>query len=112
MAELVTLSQNVAKGLLGERIGNISGDIISATPVHMSLCAIKDGKVLYLTPKQWQELPELDKITYNKKGVCLIDNGNVFIVSMNDVAGGVATARRLNAPSLTQLRIMYNNLNS
>lgn len=112
MAELVTLSQNVAKGLLGERVGNITNGVISATPVHMSLCAIKDGKVQYLTPQQWQELPELDKITYNKKGVCLIDNGNIFIVSMNDVTGGVKMARQLHAPNLSQLRSMYNNLNS
>lgn len=112
MAQLVALSQKVAKGLLGEGFNTIHGDN-STTPINMALCTVKDGKVIYITPLQWQQLNEYEKITYNKKGVCLIDNGEAFIVSLHDSGiGDQYKARQLKAPTLLQLKIIYRNLNS
>ena len=112
MAQLVTLSKQVAQGLLGK--GNHTAIQGFATqPVNMSLCAVKDGNVVFISPLQWQQMPELEKITFNKKGICLIDNGNIFIVAMQDAGyGSVYKARQLQAPTLAQLIIMYNNLRS
>lgn len=112
MAQLVSLSQKVAKGLLGVSGTTPHGEPQNA-PLNMSLCAVKDGKVFYINPLQWQQMNEYEKITYNKKGVCLVDNGEAFIVSLQDIGhGDHYKARQLNAPTLFQLKTIYRNLNS
>ena len=85
MAQLVTLSQKVAKGLL-----NVSGGYgyqsggLSSEPTNMSLCAKKDGKLFFISPEQWYQMKETEKITYNKKGICFIENGNAWIISLGE----------------------------
>lgn len=85
MAQLVSLSQKVAKGLL-----NVSGGAgyqsvgMSSEPSNMSLCVKKDGKLFFISPEQWYQMKETEKITYNKKGICFIDNGNAWIISMDE----------------------------
>lgn len=112
MSQLITLSQNVAKGLIGEGV-SAQKEEISTTPINMSLCAVKEGKVVYISPLQWQQMQELEKITFNKKGICLIDNGDIFIVALQDCGfGNQYKARQLKAPKLSQLKMMYRNLNS
>ncbi len=110
MNQLISLSQKVAKGLLGAGESFNNSDLQS-TPTNMSLCAVKGGKVFFITPLQWQQMQEVEKITYNKKGVCLMDNGNIIIIAMQDSGNGNQyKARELKAPTLFQLKIMYNNL--
>lgn len=112
MAQLVSLSQKVAKGLLGEAPTTLYGESPTG-PTNMSLCTVKDGKVVYITPLQWQQMSEYEKITYNKKGVCVIDNGEIFIVALHDSGvGNQYKARQLKAPTLVQLKIIYRNLGS
>lgn len=112
MEQLVSLSHKIAKGLLNVREIPES-DGISTDPKNMSLCAVKDGKVVFISPLQWQNMKELEKITFNKKGVCIVDNGEIFVVAMIDSGyGDQNKARLLKAPKLYQLKIMYRNLNS
>ncbi len=109
MAQLIDISLKVAKGLLGLT----QSDEISTKPMNMSLCAVKDGKTVFITPSQWQKMQESDKITFNKKGVCVMENGEGCIVSMRDSGyGDQYTARKLHAPTLRQLIMMYNNISS
>ncbi|MDE6453875.1 MAG: hypothetical protein K2L27_06695 [Muribaculaceae bacterium] len=86
MAQLVALSQKVAEGLL---LGG-NGTNSSSAPVHMSLCAMdKNGKIVYILPEQWQKISETGKLNYTKKGICICENGEVFVIELNDL--GVAT---------------------
>lgn len=114
MAQLVSLSHEVAKGLLDANGGHGDQSVgLSSEPTNMSLCAIKDGKRVFITPERWTQINELEKITYSKKGVCLIDNGEIFIVALHDSGhGNQYTAREKKAPTLFQLKIIYRNLNS
>ena len=109
MAQLIDISSKVAKGLLGAGGFGQNGGI-STEPMNMSLCAVKDGKVVFISPAQWTQMKETEKITFNKKGICLIDNGDAFIVAMRDNGhGDVHQARRNNAPTILQLKMMYQN---
>ena len=113
MAQLIDISSKVAKGLLGGTGGFTQSGGISTEPTNMSLCATKDGKSVYITPSQWEQMKESEKITYNKKGILLMENGEAFIVGMKDSGyGGVYKARRLNAPTLFQLKVIYRNIDS
>lgn len=114
MAQLVSLSQKVAKGLLGAGGFAQSGEGISTEPTNMSLCATsKDGKIVYITPSQWEQMKESEKITFNKIGILLIKNGEAFIVGMKDNGyGNVSQARRLGAPTLDQLFVIFENIDS
>lgn len=86
MAQLVSLSQKVAKGLLNVSGGYRSGGLTSE-PTNMSLCASKDGKLFFISPEQWYQMKETEKITYNKKGICFIENGNAWIISLQESIG-------------------------
>lgn len=109
MAQLIDISSKVAKGLLGTGGIGQNGEI-STEPMNMSLCAVKDGKVVFISPAQWEQMKFTEKITFNKKGICLIDNGDAFIVAMRDNGhGDVDQARRNNAPTILQLKMMYQN---
>ena len=113
MAQLIDISTKVAKGLLGAGGFAQSGGGISTEPTNMSLCATKDGKTVYITPSQWEQMKESEKITFNKKGILLMENGEAFIVGMKDNGyGDVYKARRLNAPTLFQLKVIYRNIGS
>ncbi|MCH5307734.1 MAG: hypothetical protein J1E37_06585 [Prevotella sp.] len=113
MAQLIDMASKVAKGLLGGTGGFAQSGGISIEPTNMSLCAVKDGKVVFITPTQWQQMKESEKITFNKKGIFLMENGEAFIVAMRDNGhGDIEAARRYNAPTLLQLRMMYQNLSS
>lgn len=110
MAQLIDISSKVANGLLGTGGFAQSGGI-STEPTNMSLCAVKDGKVVYITPTQWEQMKESEKITFNKKGILIMDNGEAFVVAMRDSgAGDFDTARIKNAPTVLQLKMMYQNL--
>ena len=110
MAQLIDISTKVAKGLLGAGGFAQSGEGISTEPTNMSLCAVKDGKVVFISPSQWQQMKETEKITFNKKGICIIENGECFIVAMRDNGhGDVRQARLNNAPTIPQLKIIYQN---
>lgn len=113
MAQLIDISTKVAKGLLGA--GGFAQSVggISTEPTNMSLCAVKDGKVVFISPSQWEQMKESEKITFNKKGILLMENGEAFIVGMKDNGyGDVYKARRLNAPTLFQLKVIYRNIGS
>lgn len=113
MAQLIDISSKVAKGLLGGTGGFTQSGGISTEPTNMSLCAVKDGKVVFITPTQWQQMKESEKITFNKKGIFLMENGEALIVAMRDNGHGDRdAARRYNAPTLLQLKMMYQNLSS
>lgn len=113
MAQLIDLSTKVAKGLLGAG-GFAQGECgISTEPTNMSLCAVKDGKIVFISPSQWQLMKETERITFNKKGVCLIDNGELSIVGMRNTnfQCDVYAARENNAPTMAQWRIILQNIN-
>ena len=48
----------------------------------------KKGKVNYLTVEQWSKVPDDNKLDYTKKGVCIIEDGEGFLVSMRDAVSG------------------------
>lgn len=115
ISQLVALSQKVAQGLLNvsgvnQKSGGYQSGEYSTEPTYMSLCAVKDGKIVYITPAQWQQMKETEKITFDKKGICMMDNGDFFVVAIREIGGGsFDLARKLNAPTLSQLNIIYNN---
>lgn len=108
MSQLVTLSQKVAAGLLGGGSGSasVSG---SSVPQNLALCVMdRNGKYLYLSPEQWQQTPESTKVFYVKKGVCLMENGDGFLVDMHDKGKGNWNYACSNgAPKVWQLKLMY-----
>lgn len=108
MSQLVTLSQKVAAGLLGGGSGSasVSG---SSVPQNLALCVMdRNGKYLYLSPEQWQQTPESTKVFYVKKGVCLMENGDGFLVDMHDKGKGNWNYACSNgAPKVRQLELMY-----
>lgn len=73
--QLITLSTKVANGLLFGALYEISEE-----PRHMSLCASKDGKIIYITQDSWELMSEREQNTYEKRGVCVIDDGTTYIV--------------------------------
>ena len=77
--QLITLSTKVANGLLFGALYEISEE-----PRHMSLCASKDGKIIYITQDSWELMSEREQNTYEKRGVCVIDDGTTYIVSMKN----------------------------
>lgn len=113
MAQLIDISTKVAKGLLGA--GGFAQSVggISTEPTNMSLCAVKDGKVVFISPSQWEQMKESEKITFNKKGILLMENGVAFIVAMRDSGhGDHYKARLLKAPTLFQLKMIYSNIDA
>lgn len=112
MAQLIDISSKVANGLLGAGKVVQSGNF-STEPTNMSLCAIKDGETVFISPSQWQQMRESEKITFTKKGIFLMKNGNAFIVSMRN--GGKGTwnsACANNAPTESQLLLILENINN
>ena len=77
--QLITLSTKVANGLLFGALYEISEE-----PRHMSLCASKDGKIIYIKQDSWELMSEREQNTYEKRGVCVIDDGTTYIVSMKN----------------------------
>lgn len=110
MAQLVVLSQKVARGLLNTAgRSDISG--VSKEPLNMSLCAIKDHNLVFITATDWEKLGEQEKARFEKKGICLLYNGEAFIVSLRDSPSGDWHYAKLNhAPTKYQMSIIYNNI--
>lgn len=108
MAQLIDISSKVANGLLGTG-GFVQSEGILTEPTNMSLCAVKDGKVVYITPTQWEQMKESEKITFNKKGVFIMNNGEGFIVSMREEKGTWYSARDKNAPTKQQFLLIREN---
>lgn len=113
MAQLIDISSKVAHGLLGTGGFAQSGGI-STEPTNMSLCAVKDGKVVYITPSQWQQMKESEKITYNKKGILIMDNGEAFVVAMRDTGYecDAISVRSQHPPTTEQLMMMLQNIDN
>lgn len=104
MAQLIDLSAYVAKGLL-----RTPAERFSSNPIHLALCVSKSGKIEYITFDDWNFLNESEKALYDKKGICLVDQGESFIVDMVD--GGKCTwlNSQGNNPLVSQLKTMYKN---
>lgn len=80
MSQLVELSTQISnKLLLGSAVA------VSTTPIHLSLCAIKDGKYFYITKEKWNKMDDATKSSYNKKGICLIDGSKIMILQRTAV---------------------------
>ncbi len=105
MSQLVELSLKVADGLLK---GVYTPSVDTDRPKHLSLCVVdKKGKVNYLTVEQWSKVPDDNKLDYTKKGVCIIEDGEGFLVSMRDaVSGDWYYACNNNAPRLWQCKLI------
>lgn len=110
MAQLIDISTKVAKGLLGAGGFSQSGGGISTEPTNMSLCAVKDGKIVFISPSQWVQMKETEKITLNKKGICLMDKGNVWIISMEETTCSWDEARYNHSASIHELSIILENV--
>lgn len=102
MAQLIDLSNKVARGLLQRTV--------SSEPKHLALCASREGKIEYITADEWEYMKESDKVLYTKKGVSIMQNGELFIVSMRDSEMCYCHEAQ-SAPSERQLEIMYRNKN-
>lgn len=108
MAQLIDISTKVAKGLL--QGSTISTGRFSSSPINLALCVSYDNKISYITSAEWNKMSESDKVSYTKKGICLMYNGNAIIVSMHDSdSGDWHYARMNNVPTKAQLLLMYNN---
>lgn len=114
MAQLVALSQNVASGLIGRSGRQASAS--ASTPKHLALCATDGkGRTVYITAAEWENMTDGQKIGYTKKGICLLENGEGFLVMMRDVPGGGMdwyAACRNNAPTKWQAEIIVKNKDS
>ncbi|MCH5217561.1 MAG: hypothetical protein J1F07_03250 [Muribaculaceae bacterium] len=110
MSQLVALSQKVAQGLLNTSGRSyISG--VSKEPLNMSLCAIKDHNLVFITATEWEKLGEQEKAKFEKKGICILNNGEAFVVSLRDSpSGDWHYAKSNHAPTTDQLEIIYNNI--
>lgn len=108
MNQLLSLSKKVAAGMLGESKGNASAEE-KWIPHNLALCVMdRNGKYLYLSPEQWQQTPESTKVFYVKKGVCLMENGDGFLVDMHDTEQSYWDYAYSNgAPKVWQLKLMY-----
>lgn len=74
MSSLIDLSNKIAnKLLLGSAIAT------STKPIHLSLCASKDGRLFYITKEKWDKMDNATKSSYQKIGICLI-NGNQKVI--------------------------------
>ncbi|MDE6463775.1 MAG: hypothetical protein K2L16_03975 [Muribaculaceae bacterium] len=114
MAQLVALSQSVANGLIGRSGRQASAS--ASTPKHLALCATDgNGRTVYITAAEWENMTDGQKIGYTKKGICLLENGEGFLVMMRDVPGGYMdwyAACRNNAPTKWQAEIIVKNKDS
>lgn len=106
MAQLISLSKDVASGLLKGLPTSPRG---TNHPLHLSLCVMdKNGKIQYLTTEQWQNMPENAKLGYTKKGVVISENGDAFLVEMRDRGSGDwYWACSNSAPARWQLELIW-----
>ena len=104
--QLMDLSSDLARGLLdGISAGNRKW---STSPVHLALCVTDaNGKVYYLTTEQWQRVKENDRRTMSKNGVCVMENGDKFLVRLLGTEGNWYSACSAGAPSMARLQLMY-----
>ncbi len=100
MAQLTTLSMNIAKGLITE--SKLTVDKCSTQPKDLTLCAQAYGKTYYITPKEWSRISEKDKLDISKLGICLVtdkvnnkgivigldinDDSNITVISQNCIS--------------------------
>ena len=56
----------------------------SKTPGNLKLCVERDGQIGYFTKAQWKELTGVEKKHYRKKGLCVISDGQRFLLALND----------------------------
>ncbi len=83
MAQLVSLSKNVAAGLFGKQLSNSTGN---STPIHLSLCVMdKNGVYKYISTEQWRNMSEEQKLDLTKLGVCISENGEPFLVNCREM---------------------------
>lgn len=86
MNQLIKLSQEVASGLL-KKVALTS--VFSNMPIHMSLCVTDSvGTIQYIKTDQWLSMPDGQKLNYRKLGVCFLENGDGFLLSLHDVGTG------------------------
>ena len=67
MNQLVSLSQKVAIGLFKGR----AETLISKDPGSHYLCAVRNNKVIFISPTKWDQLNESEKNSFEKKGICM-----------------------------------------
>lgn len=97
-----TFNQEVSKKLVGSLPVNYS-----TTPKHLSLCVTKDGKRFYIKPSQWETMSERKKEDYNIRGICIMTDGEAFIMSLRDSGkGDWDYAKANNVLSLTQMQLI------
>lgn len=70
MAQLTTLATNVAKGLFKE---TFTIKKCSTYPKHLTLRAVANEKVYYITVDEWGKLSDDEKVTIKKCGICLLN---------------------------------------
>lgn len=96
MSQLIELSTQISnKLLLGSAVA------VSAKPIHLSLCASKEGKIFYITQEKWEKMDDTTKSSYRKHGICLIRSGKTKIFI------GGKQAPVVNAPSMHNLADFY-----
>lgn len=79
----------------------------SSSPKHLSLCVTKDGKRFYIKPSQWETMSERKKEDYNIMGICIMTDGEAFIMSLRDSGkGDWDYAKANNVLSLTQMQLI------
>ncbi len=105
MAQLVSLSKNIASGLFN---GISSSESVQSAPIHLSLCVTdRKGRVQYITAEQWQNMSDDKKLGYTKKGVVIAEIGEPFLVAMTDVDRALYhSAKSYNLPNVQQASLM------
>lgn len=109
MAQLIALSKKVARGLL-----NVGLVELSTKPVNYALCAVFENELVFVTPQEWSKFTNQMKSNFDKIGICLINitnNGEVYILGMNDSQGDAFFARSNHAPSNIINQLIYNHKN-
>ncbi len=104
MSQLVSLSKDVAAGLLGKQLSNSTG---SANPIHLSLCVMdRNGVYKYITAEQWRNMPEEQKLNLTKLGVCISENGTSFLLNCREMLDGPWLSN-VNLPTIWQWDLIY-----
>lgn len=105
MAQLVALSQKVAKGLL--KGNSFTTTNYSSLPINLSLCVSNENTYMFITFDEWKNLNDIDRASYKKIGICFICNGTPLIIAMHDSnLGDWYYAMNNNAPDLDNLQVI------
>ncbi|MDE6417485.1 MAG: CsgG/HfaB family protein [Duncaniella sp.] len=103
MDQLVSLSKNVAGGLLGIQSSNSTWN---TTATHLTLCVMdKYGVYNYISTEQWRSMSDSQKLDLTKMGIYISENGEAFLLDCREMGKGYWQSEDM--PKIWQLKLIY-----